>query len=50
MLLLQIFVEETRKAIVRKYPAAVKRTDAKGDVTLVPNPHPASFIAKLTQY
>jgi hypothetical protein len=50
MLLLQIFVEESRKAIVRRFPAAVKRTDTKGNVTLVPNPHPASFIAKLTQY
>jgi hypothetical protein len=47
---LQIFVEETRKAIVRKYPAALKQRDAKGNVTLVTNPHPASLIAKLTQY
>jgi hypothetical protein len=46
----QIGVEELRKKVVLAYPAAIKHTDAKGAVVLRPNPHPASLLAKLTQY
>ena len=46
----QIAVEESRKCIVRAFPAAIKRTDERGVITMTPNPHVLSFVAKLTQY
>ena len=42
--------EELRKCVVRAYPAAIKQVDAKGGITMQPNPHILSFIAKMTQY
>ena len=46
----QIATEELRKCVVRAYPAAMKQVDAKGGITMQPNPHILSFIAKMTQY
>ena len=46
----QIVTEELRKCVVRAYPAAIKQVDAKGGITMQPNPHILSFIAKMTQY
>jgi hypothetical protein len=47
---LQIGVEELRKKIVARYPAALKLKDADGVEVLQANPHPAALLAKLTQY
>ncbi len=46
----QIVTEELRKFVVRAFPAAIKQVDAKGGITMQPNPHVLSFIAKMTQY
>ena len=38
------------KSVPAASAAAIKRTDERGVITMTPNPHVLSFVAKLTQY